>query len=180
MVESIQYRARSNNHHRGVRSLPVIIKHLSKYAGMTVEKVFIKHGIVVCQRLGEARESSGWNFLQCSAREKREECEKLESLFPRHSYALYASCRMPPTLSTTRFSESLRIAFMVFAAHSCSRHTSLLRNYSLAVARQMITNGKCLSIHFSSRTTCSRLSSSSLHLLTRDGSWKLTKLLLSH
>lgn len=34
--------------------LPVVIKNLGKYSRMAVEKIFIKHRVVVCECFGEA------------------------------------------------------------------------------------------------------------------------------
>lgn len=44
--------------------LPVVIKYLREHAGMTIEEVFIEDRIIVGQRLGQAGETCGWDFLE--------------------------------------------------------------------------------------------------------------------
>lgn len=45
--------------------LPVIIEHLCKHAGVSIEKELVEDWIVVGKRFGEARQPSGGNFLEC-------------------------------------------------------------------------------------------------------------------
>lgn len=44
---------------------PVIVEDLSEHSGMSVEKIFIEHRIVVGQRLGQPTQPGGRYFLQC-------------------------------------------------------------------------------------------------------------------
>jgi hypothetical protein len=60
---SIREREEEDSKQCGV-CLPVIIEHLCKHARMSIEKVLVEDGIVISECFGEARESSGGNFLQ--------------------------------------------------------------------------------------------------------------------
>ena len=42
----------------------VIVQNLSKYAWVTIEEIFVEHGIVVAQILRQPGQSGGWDLLE--------------------------------------------------------------------------------------------------------------------